>query len=266
MPTRRNPMTALPHRIPDIAAQRWDPERYQRNASFVPELGRDVLAWLAPRKGESVLDLGCGDGALTAILAETCATIGVDQSAEQVAAARRRGLDAFVVAGEALAFDNRFDAVFSNAALHWMRDADAVIDGVWRSLKPGGRFVAEMGGAGNVAAVIGALEGALARHGIDARGAMPWYFPTPDEYRAKLERRGFRVERIALLPRPTALPGPLGDWLETFAGSFLALVPAEDRVAVKDAVEDALRDRLFDPRRGWIADYVRLRFAAVKPA
>ena len=97
-------------------------------------------------------------------------------------------------------------------------------------------------------------------------GAMPWYFPSPDEYRAKLERRGFAVERIALLPRPTPLPGPLGDWLDTFAESFLALVPAEDRMAVKAAVEAALRDQLFDPERGWIADYVRLRFAAVKPA
>lgn len=258
-------MTALPHRILKATEQRWDPERYQRNASFVPELGRDVLAWLAPRKGEHVLDLGCGDGALTAILAATCDTIGVDQSAEQVEAARRRGLEALVVAGEALAFDNQFDAVFSNAALHWMRDPAAVIDGVWRALKAGGRFVAEMGGAGNVASVIGALESVLVRQGIDVRGAMPWYFPSPAEYRAKLERRGFKVERIVLLPRPTPLPGRLGDWLDTFAESFLALVPAPDRAAVKDAVEDALRDQLFDPARGWTADYVRLRFAAVKP-
>jgi SAM-dependent methyltransferase len=259
-------MSALPQRIPDTTEQRWDPERYQRNAGFVPELGRDVLDWLAPRQGEHVLDLGCGDGALTAILAASCATIGVDRSVEQVDAARRRGLDARVVAGEALAFDNQFDAVFSNAALHWMRDPDAVIDGVWRSLKPGGRFVAEMGGEGNVAAVIGALESVLAGHGIETRGAMPWYFPSPAEYRAKLEHRGFTVERLALLPRPTLLPGPLGDWLDTFAESYLTLVPVPNRVAVKDAVEDALRDRLFDPARGWIADYVRLRFAAVKPS
>ncbi len=221
-------MTALPHRALN-AEQHWDPERYRRNAGFVPELGRDVLEWLAPQRGERILDLGCGDGALTAILAATSAAVGIDRSAEQVDAACRRGLDARVAAGEALSFVNEFDAVFSNAALHWMRDPDAVIDGVWRGLKPGGRFVAEMGGTGNVAAVIGTLESVLTRRGIETRGVMPWYFPSPAEYQAKLERRGFAVARITLLPRPTLLPGPLGDWLDTFAESYLALVPDQDR-------------------------------------
>lgn len=259
-------MTALPpHRTLDASVQHWDPERYRRNAGFVPEYGREVLEWLIPRRGERVLDLGCGDGALTAILAATCEAIGVDQSIEQVEAARRRGLDARVLDGAQLSFDLEFDAVFSNAALHWMRDPDAVIDGVWRALKPGGRFVAEMGGVGNVAAVIGALEDALRRRGIDAAGVLPWYFPSPAEYATKLERRGFQVGRVALLPRPTPLPGPLSDWLDTFAETYLALVPGEDRQSFKGEVEDLLRDRLFDPRRGWIVDYVRLRFVAVKP-
>lgn len=265
-------MTAAPHRTPDIARpagvteQRWDPERYRRNASFVPELGREVLEWLMPVRGERILDLGCGDGALTAVLAQICTVVGVDRSAEQVEAARRRGLDVLLVDGTQLAFDAEFDAVFSNAALHWMRDADAVIAGVWRSLKPGGRFVAEMGGAGNVAAVITALERVLQRRGADTRATNPWYFPSPEEYRAKLARHGFTVTRMQLLPRPTLLPGPLSDWLDTFAESFLALVPGEDRQAVKAEVEDALRDLLFDAQRGWTADYVRLRFAAVKPS
>jgi SAM-dependent methyltransferase len=258
-------MTALPHRTLDASVQHWDPERYQRNASFVPEYGREVLEWLAPRRGERVLDLGCGDGALTAILATTCDTIGVDQSNEQVAAARRRGLDARVADGARLPFDAEFDAVFSNAALHWMSDPEAVIDGVWRALKPGGRFVAEMGGVGNVAAVIDALESVLAARGIDGRGAMPWYFPTPAEYAAKLERRGFTVERLALLPRPTPLPGPLADWLDTFAECYLAPVPVADRKGAKGEVEDRLRERLFDAQRGWVVDYIRLRFAARRP-
>ncbi len=248
-----------------IAAQSWDPERYRRNAAFVPALGREIFDWLAAQPGERILDLGCGDGALTAALAAICATIGVDQSAEQVAAARALGLDARLADGASLAFDREFDAVFSNAALHWMRDADAVIDGVWRGLKPGGRFVAEMGGAGNVAIVIAALEAALARRGIDGRAANPWYFPTEEEYHAKLERRGFAVTRIMLLPRPTPLPGSLGDWLDTFAESFLALVPAQSRAQFKSEVEAAARTRLFDPAQIWRADYVRLRFAAVKP-
>ncbi len=246
--------------------QRWDPERYQRNAGFVAELGRPVLDWLAPQAGERILDLGCGDGALTVELAALCASlVGVDHSAEQIAAAQARGLDARVADGAALAFAGEFDAVFSNAALHWMRQPDAVIDGVWRALKPGGRFVGEMGGAGNVGAVLGAVGAALARRGRDARAVFPWYFPTVDEYRAKLEARGFVVYRIVSIARPTRLPGPLADWLDTFAESLLALVPAGERAAFKDEVETLLRPSLYTAETGWTADYVRLRFAAAKP-
>ena len=247
------------------AEQRWDPERYRRNASFVPQLGQGVLQWLAARPGERILDLGCGDGALTVALAAICDTVGVDQSAEQVEAAKVKGLDARVADGAKLAFDREFDAVFSNAALHWMRDGDAVIDGAWRVLKPGGRFVGEMGGGANAATVIAALEAAVTRRGADGRAANPWYFPSPEEYRARLERRGFRVERLLLFPRPTPLPGRLADWLDTFAESFLALVPPEARAQIIDEVETATRDKLYDPAAGWTVDYVRLRFAAVKP-
>ena len=244
--------------------QRWDPERYRRNAAFVPALGAGVVALLAPRSGERILDLGCGDGALTATLAAQASVVGVDQSAEQVAAAAARGLDARVVDGAHLPFATEFDAVFSNAALHWMRAPDAVIDGVWRALKPGGRFVAECGGAGNVAQVLAALLAALARRGIDGRPSMPWYFPTVEDYRARLEKRGFAVRSIALISRPTTLPGALGDWLETFAETFLALVPAADRAAVKADVENLTRPHLFCDGI-WTVDYVRLRFAVVKP-
>lgn len=249
-----------------IVEQRWDPERYQRNAAFVAELGAPLLELLAPRPGERILDLGCGDGALTERLAAIATVLGVDGSANQVAAARARGLEASVMDGARLAFHGEFDAVFSNAALHWMRDPDAVIDGVWRALKPGGRFVAECGGAGNVAAIVAALMAALDRRGIDGRAAMPWYFPAPAEYGARLERRGFTVDTLALIPRPTPLPGALGAWLDTFAESFLAAVPAAERPAVKREVEAALRPSLLGPDGIWIADYVRLRFAAHKPA
>jgi len=248
-----------------VVEQHWDPARYQRNAGFVAALGQPVVELLAPRSGERILDLGCGDGALTEVLARDVRVTGVDASAEQVAAARARGLDAHVADGARLGFVAEFDAVFSNAALHWMRDPDAVIDGVWRALKPGGRFVGECGGDGNVAAVRDALVAVLTRRGIDGEAASPWYFPAVAEYRARLERRGFAVASIDLIPRPTPIPGRLADWLDTFAESFLATVPAAQRGAVKDEVETLVRAALCDASGAWTVDYVRLRFAAVKP-
>ncbi len=249
-----------------VIEQHWDPARYRRNAGFVAALGAPLLDLLDPQPGERILDLGCGDGALTATLAARAQVVGVDASAEQVAAARARGLDARRIDGNRLLFAGEFDAVFSNAALHWMRDPDAVIDGVWRALKPGGRFVAECGGVGNVGRVVDALGAALARRGIDGAAANPWYFPSPEEYRARLERRGFLVREMVLIPRPTPLPGRLGDWLETFAESFLARISAAERAAFIDEVEAALRPALCNADGLWTVDYVRLRFAAQKPA
>ena len=249
------------------ATQHWDPDRYARNARFVAELGQPVVTLLAPRAGERILDLGCGDGALTRRLAEVCASVlGVDSSAEQVAAARAAGLDARVMSGEALAFDHEFDAVFSNAALHWMRRPAAVIAGVWRALRPGGRFVGEFGGHGNVQHIKTALVAALDRRGLDGQGAVPWYFPTPAEYCGLLEAQGFRVRTIELIPRPTPLPGDIVAWLETFAENFTRRVPAEERGAFLNEVAAELRPHLCNAEGVWSADYVRLRFAADKPA
>ncbi len=245
------------------ARQSWNPERYARNARFVAELGAPLLDLLAARLGERILDLGCGDGALTEKIAATRAeVVGVDASAEQVAAARARGLDARVMDGEALAFDREFDGVLSNAALHWMKRPDAVLAGVARALKPGGRFVAEMGGAGNVAAVRDAIGAEMAARGLDAAACDPWYFPTPAEYRARLEAAGFAVGEIALIPRPTPIPGDIAAWLETFGESFLAALRERDRPGFVDAVRTALAPRLRGPQGGWVVDYVRLRFAA----
>ncbi|RMD61039.1 MAG: methyltransferase domain-containing protein, partial [Alphaproteobacteria bacterium] len=214
-----------------------------------------------------ILDLGCGDGALSErLVALGGEVVGVDASAEQVAAARRRGLDARVMDAAALCFEAEFDAVFSNAALHWMHPPAAVIAGVWRALKPGGRFVAEMGGHGNVARIVAALETALHRRGIDPAAANPWYFPTPQAYRALLQGQGFVVEAMDLIPRPTPLPGAMEDWLATFAESFIKRVPAPARRDYVGEVTEALRPDLCDPDGRWTADYVRLRFRARRPA
>jgi len=244
------------------ASQHWDAERYAANAGFVPALGESVAALLAPRAGERILDLGCGDGVLTQVLAASGAGIvAVDASPELVAAARARGLDARVVNGHALPFRDEFDAVFSNAALHWMRRPDEVLHGVRRALRAGGRFVAEMGGHGNVATITTALRAALRLHG-EQDPAFAWYFPTVDEYTCLLQRQGFRVDHIALLPRPTALPTGMEGWLRTFADPWLADVAEERRAAVRDTALELMAPALRDGAGAWTGDYVRLRFHA----
>jgi trans-aconitate methyltransferase len=246
-----------------MATQHWDPETYARNARFVSDLGAGVVELLSPQAGERILDLGCGDGALTeTLIAAGSHVVAVDGSAEQIAAATLRGIDARVARAESLPFEAEFDAVFSNAVLHWIRDADAVLASVHRALKPVGRFVAEFGGAGCVTMIRDALSDALRRRGLDAAAFDPWYFPTAEEYRARLDAHGFAVRTIALFPRPTPLPGDVTAWLETFAQPFLGAVPQDDRHALLQEVRAALEPRLYDPERGWTADYVRLRFAA----
>lgn len=241
-------------------AQRWNAANYASNARFVADLAEPLVALLAPRPGERILDLGCGDGVLSAeIQAHGAAVVGIDASREMVEAARSRGVDARLMRGEAIEFEAAFHAVFSNAALHWMRDLDAVFTGVARALKPGGRFIAEMGGEGNVATVVAALEDALARLGVNAPS--PWTFPGADAVAAQLAQHGFRIETIERIERPTRLPGDLADWLATFAGDYLALVPTAERAGLIQQVQAALRPVLHSPA-GWTLDYVRLRFAA----
>ncbi len=245
----------------------WDPDRYERNARFVTDLGEPVLALLAPEPGERILDLGCGDGVLTAKLAaHGCRVVGIDGSPAFVAAARARGLDARVGDGQALAFESEFDAVFSNAALHWMREPDRVLEGVHRALVPGGRFVAELGGEGCVQHIVSALEDALAARGRNGRAANPWYFPSDVEYRDRLERNGFHVREIRLFPRPTPLPGDVTGWLRTFCQHFTMRLPEAERPAFLADVQRRLEPVLRDAQGRWHADYVRLRFAATKPA
>ena len=243
--------------------QQWNPIAYQQHGRFVSDLGAPVLDLLEARKGERILDLGCGDGALTRKLAEMgCDVLGVDSSAPMVEAARALGLDAKVMDGQSLDFRDEFDAVFSNAALHWMPHAERVIAGVWRALKPGGHFVAEFGGHGNVATIVGALRAALVARRADIPN--PWFFPTPEQYRALLEKQGFHVQFVALSPRPTLLPGDVRAWLTTFAQPFLSAVAEEERPAFLAELADSLRAPLCDADGKWWADYVRIRRHASK--
>jgi SAM-dependent methyltransferase len=246
-----------------LPSQSWEAGRYATHARFVAHLGAPVLDLLAPKAGERILDLGCGDGVLTEKLAGLgCSVVGVDAAPDMIAAARTRGLDARVMDGESLAFEHEFDAVFSNAALHWMRRPATVIAGVKRALRPGGRFVGEFGGHTNCAAIVVALIAVLDRRGIDGAAAIPWYFPTPEAYRAELATQGFTVESIDLIPRPTPLPTDMAGWLETFAEGLFAHLAPDERPVARDEVIALLRPCLCDTEGRWTADYVRLRFAA----
>jgi trans-aconitate methyltransferase len=251
--------------LTNFPAQEWNSSRYAENARFVSDLGQAVLDLLNPQPGERILDLGCGDGVLTEkIVSAGAEVVGVDASPDMVSAAKRRGLDARVMDAYTLSFDSEFDAVFSNAAMHWMkRDPDVVVQGVRRALHPGGRVAAEMGGHGCVAAIAVALCATLERYGVgNSASLIPWYFPTPEDYRERLEPAGFQVEYIALIPRPTPLPTGMRGWLETFAIPFTKSVAAEKRAAFLDEVTERLRPVLCDEKGRWTADYMRLRFLA----
>ena len=250
-----------------IANQTWEAERYAEAGAFVPVLGQPVVDLLAPQPGERILDLGCGDGILSEKIAAMGATVvAVDAAPGLIAAAKARGVDARLMDGQRLPFTTEFDAVFSNAALHWMRDADAVIAGVKRALKPGSRFVAEMGGHGNIASVIVALTAVLARRRIAAGPLNPFYFPTAEAYRTKLENAGFSVQEIAILPRPTVLTSDIEPWLDAFCEAFLVAVPRPDRGAALAETIELLRPVLQAEDGRWILDYVRLRFRATLSA
>lgn len=250
------------------ASQQWNAATYADNAHFVSALGQPVLDLLNAQPSERILDLGCGDGVLTEkLVALGAQVVGIDNSPDMIAAARQRGLDARAADASALVFNNEFDAVFSNAVLHWIKDdPDAPIAGAFRALKTGGRFVGELGGHACVSAITVALVAALERRGVrDAPSWIPWYFPTVKDYELRLRRMGFVPRSVQLIPRPTPLPTGMRGWLNTFANPFCAALPSEERVAYLDEVTALLKLVLCDADGKWTADYIRLRFVAIKP-
>jgi len=243
----------------------WNPESYARNARFVSDLGEPLLRLLDPKPGELILDLGCGDGALTEkITACGSCVIAMDASRPQVEAARKRGLTAIVMNGHQFGLKQCFDAVFTNAALHWMKRPERAVASAWNCLKPDGRFVGEFGGQGNIENIRAALHAGLRKRGIDPWTVDPWYFPSPEKYSQLLTQAGFSLRSIEMIPRPTRLPGNILGWLEVFAQPFTRSVAESDRERFLDDVRAKLEPILRDADGTWIADYVRLRFKAEK--
>ena len=254
-----------------MTSEKWDSALYDAKHGFVSEKGRDLLQWLAPQPGERILDLGCGTGQLASEIAQSGAEVfGVDQSPDMIAEARRKFASVRFEVGDAreLAFAADFDAVFSNAVLHWIPEAESVLAGAARALKPGGRFIAEFGGKGNVQHVVAALEESLRSFGIPAEGVNPWYYPSIAEYSAVLEKHGLEVRQAVLFDRPTKLEdGEQGfaTWIRMFCGSYVKVVPQQKREDFLRAAEGLARPGLWKSDH-WELDYRRLRVAAWKPS
>jgi trans-aconitate methyltransferase len=261
------------------SAQTWNASEYAKHGRFVADMAAPLVALLNPQPGERILDAGCGDGALTARIAVSGADVlGVDGSAAMVAAARalaQTTASSFSVEQHdltELVYANRFDAIFSNAALHWIPAAlqPKLLSALFRSLRPGGRLVAEMGGQGNIAAIRVALAATCEPYGLDAEAKAASFYPSSLHYKQMLEDSGFHVQSIDLIPRPTPLPDRakgMATWLNTFRNGILDLLPADARTTVLEQTIALLRPALSDPAQdgAWTADYVRLRFQATRP-
>jgi trans-aconitate methyltransferase len=246
----------------------WNTELYEAKHNFVWKLGQGALDLLNPQPGERILDLGCGTGHLTSRIVESGAqVVGVDASPDMIGQARQNfpKLTFSLQDAAALTYQNEFDAIFSNAALHWMLDPSLVAASLSRALRPGGRLVAEMGGKGNIRLIVDAIETAVRRysgaHAVPSRN----YFPSIPEYTAILEAHGFEAVYARLFDRPTPLEGPAGmeNWIHQFKWYYFEPLPPADRKAALEEVIEGLRPQLHN-ENGWFADYRRLQFIALK--
>ena len=248
-----------------MSSQSWDVQQYQESASFVPQLGTPLLQLLAPQKQEKILDLGCGDGKLTLEIKNYgCEVVGIDSSIEMVNAAQKVGLNARVLSGDSLKFEEEFDAVFSNAALHWMVNKNQVVAGVYKALKPQGRFVGEFGGVGNIKHLVTVISAIFQDFPEFGQFTNPWYFPSLAEYSQVLTAAGFTVDYIELIPRPTPLKNGVIQWLKIFANGITNHLTNEQQERFLKEAETRLHPLIYSESEGWVADYVRLRFKAIK--
>jgi len=242
----------------------WNADKYNKHADFVSNLAMPVVELLNPKKDEIILDLGCGDGTLAQEISSLCKKIiAVDLSSDMVEKTKKRGLEAYLMSATELDFDGAFDAVFSNAVLDWVKDAQSAIYKINHSLKQNGRFIAEFGGFGNIEYLITAMKEVFIKHEEYGEFKNPWTFPSAIEYKRLLEVGGFKVEYIEIIPRPTSIDD-IRNWLDIFANGIVSHLTFEQQETFKEEVREILKPKIYSKKDGWVADYVRLRLKAIK--
>ncbi|MCB4762024.1 MAG: class I SAM-dependent methyltransferase [Sulfurovum sp.] len=243
---------------------KWNPKTYNKHTDFVSQLALPVVDLLDPKVGETILDAGCGEGTLAVEIERRGAkVIGVDMSAEMIEACQAKGVEAYVGSVTALSYENEFDAVFSNATLHWVKDAKSAVENIAKSLKNGGRFIAEFGGVGNMHHVVSAMQTVFDAHPQWGVFENPWYFPSVEEYTALLESEGFEVSYAELIPRPTPM-NDIVNWLDIFANGITEHLSRKEFEIFKMECRDILKSEIYSEEEGWVLDYVRLRVRGVK--
>jgi trans-aconitate methyltransferase len=247
----------------------WDTDLYENKHAFVWKYGQDLLKLLDPKPGESILDLGCGTGQLTAKIAQVGSKVtGIDHAPSMIEKARQNYPHLSFDVGDARNFrvNQPVDAVFSNAVLHWIKEADEAIASIYQALKPGGRFVTEFGGKGNIQVIVQALYSALEAIAISGQALNPWYFPSVGEYATLLEQQGFDVTYATLYARPTLLAeGEAGmtNWIKMFADAFFVGLSVDQQIQIIRTVKEHLKPILYQ-QGNWTADYRRICIVAIK--
>ncbi len=248
----------------------WKVNLYNKKHAFVYQYGEELICFLDPKPDELILDLGCGSGQLTNEIAKTGAeVIGIDSSEEMIQYARNEypELQFFVKDATDFQFKKPFDAIFSNAVLHWVTDKKSAVLTMYNNLKKGGRLVVEFGGKGNVDAIIKGIKKALVDKGyIQNSKIEKWFFPSVSEYTGLLEENGFEVQYAHLFDRPTELVDDkigLKEWIEMFGASFFIGIPEKDKNEILEEVKKNVWNKCFKDGK-WYADYRRIRIIAKK--
>ena len=242
----------------------WDAERYNKHANFVSNLAMPIVDLLDPKENEKILDLGCGDGTLAVEIEKfNSKVVAVDLSESMVEKTKEKGIKAFVMSAAELTFKYEFDAVFSNAVLHWVKDSDKSIKKIANSLKDKGRFIAEFGGYGNIQILTDTMQEVFRKHTEFGAFNNPWTFPKDTEYKQLLQDNGFNVEYIELIPRPTKIDD-ISNWLDVFANGIISHLTQAQQSQFKKEVREILKAKIYSEKDGWVVDYVRLRLKAIK--